>query len=105
MSETLPTPFPHPFRLFCIADRRPPGHRRLSLRGGSASAAFEEMLSGESSCGRDIMADAQKSAQRKSPAEAGLGGRRTEIGHRRSAFESVPHAPPDNNQKLKSGGR
>src|SRR5690242_14377329 len=32
---------------------------------------------------------------KKSPAEAGLGGRRTEIGHRRSALESVPHMAPN----------
>ena len=41
----------------------------------------------------------------KSPAETGLGGRRTEIGHREFALESVPHAPLMNNQKLESWHR
>ena len=42
---------------------------------------------------------------KKAPPKRGLevGGPRS--AHRRSAFESVPHAPADNNQKLKSWRR
>ena len=41
--------------------------------------------------------------RKKSPAEAGLGGRRTEIGHRKSALERVPHAPLITTKSLRVG--